>query len=591
MGTCGIAAGAKKVWEAISQEIRRQNLDVEVRQTGCLGMCHREVLVEVRIPGQPKVIYGNISPESVKRIVQEHLVEGRIVKDLVVGMEAEKGTLLEGMPLLEENPFWSKQLRLVTRNCGIIDPDSIDDYLKAGGYQSLRRVLAEYTPEEVIAEVKNSGLRGRGGGGFPTGIKWESTRNAVGDRKYVICNADEGDPGAFMDRSILEGDPHAVIEGMIIAAYAVGARDGYIYIRAEYPLAVHRLMRAIDQARERNFLGDNILGSGFNFHLYIKQGAGAFVCGEETALIASIEGNRGMPRPRPPFPATKGLWDRPTNINNVETYANIPVIFRIGASEFASIGTEQSKGTKVFAVTGKVKKTGLVEVPMGITLREIIFDICGGIKDDKKFKAVQIGGPSGGCLPEQHLDLPVDYDSLISAGAMMGSGGLVVLDENTCMVELARYFLQFTRNESCGKCTPCREGLKRLLEILNRIVNGKGEKGDLDRLITLGSVIINTSLCGLGQSAPNPVLSTIRYFRSEYEMHIEKKFCPAGVCKDLTTYRIIEEKCKACSICLKHCPAGAITGEKRTPHRIDPEKCARCGICLEKCPFEAIVRA
>jgi NADH-quinone oxidoreductase subunit F len=458
------------------------------------------------------------------------------------------------------------------------------------GYEGLKKALTTMSMEEVIAEVKKSGLRGRGGAGFPTGLKWEFTYKAPGTKKYVVCNADEGDPGAFMDRSILEGDPHALIEGMALAAYAIGADEGYIYVRAEYPLATKRLRTAISQAEEKGFLGENILGSGFNFNLRIKEGAGAFVCGEETALLMSIEGNRGMPRVRPPFPATKGLWGKPTNINNVETYANIPVILRKGADWYAGIGTEKSKGTKVFALTGKVRNTGLAEVPMGITMREIIFEIGEGIQNDKEFKAVQIGGPSGGCLPPELLDLPVDYDSLVQAGAMMGSGGLVIMDEETCMVDVAKFFLNFTQSESCGKCTPCREGTKRMLEILTRITEGQGKMEDIDLLERLGKVIKSTALCGLGQTAPNPVLTTLQYFRDEYEAHIKDKKCPAGACEALIKYEIIPEKCTGCTRCARSCPANAITGKVKEVHVIDQDKCIKCGICYEKCRFDAIFK-
>lgn len=583
-GTGCVSSHSRLVHDALEKELRTRGLDkqFELKYTGCHGFCEQGPIITVEPEGY---FYCQVTDEHVPKLV-DSLREGSVYEDLLY----KDPETQERVKTRDEVPFYKKQKRLVLKNCGRINPENIEDYLKTGGYQTLDKVF-NMPPEAVIEEVKASGLRGRGGGGFPTGLKWAYAREARGDKKYLICNADEGDPGAFMDRSILEGDPHRVLEGMLIAGYAIGASEGFVYIRAEYPLAVKRLAMAIRQAREKGYLGNNILGSGFNFNIHISQGAGAFVCGEETALIASLQGNRGMPRPRPPFPATKGLWDRPTVVNNVETLANLPVILNMGAGAYASIGTKQSKGTKIFALTGKIKNTGLVEVPMGITLREIIFDIGGGIRNGKKFKAVQIGGPSGGCLGEEHLDLPIDYDSLIEAGAMMGSGGLVVMDEDTCMVELARFFLSFTRMEACGKCTPCREGNTRLLEILNRIVEGKGEPRDLDLLETLGRNIIDTSLCGLGQSAPNPVLSALRYFRPEYEMHVKQKICPAGVCKDLLSYRIIEEKCKACGLCLKHCPVGAITGAKGQPHRIDPEMCEKCGECLKKCPFGAIVTA
>lgn len=579
MGTCGIAAGANDVMKAIIDELQRRNINATVMQTGCIGMCAQEPIVEIIRPGEKRVTYGRISPADAKRLIEEHVLQGRIVEDLVVA------TFEEGHP--DETNFY-KQQRLVLRNCGHIDPEKIEDYIARDGYMALARVLEQMTPEEVIEEIKASGLRGRGGAGFLTGLKWSFAAKAPGDKKYVICNADEGDPGAFMDRSIMEGDPHSVLEGMLIGAYAIGADEGYIYVRAEYPLAIKRLRSALTQAEEMGLIGRNILGTDFSFTLHIIEGAGAFVCGEETALIASIEGKRGMPRPRPPFPATSGLWGKPTNINNVETWANVPIIIRNGAEWYASIGTETSKGTKVFALTGKVKNTGLVEVPMGITLREIIFDIGGGILKDKKFKAVQIGGPSGGCLPEEKLDLPVDYESLTRAGAIMGSGGLVVMDQNTCMVDVAKFFLNFTRAESCGKCTPCREGIQRMREILQNICKGKGTLEDLDRLETLANTIKDTALCGLGQTAPNPVLTTLRYFREEYEAHIRDKRCPAGICQDLLTYFIQPELCRGCTACVRVCPVGAISGEVRKPHVIDPEKCIKCGSCEETCRFSAI---
>ncbi|MDK2984796.1 MAG: NADH-quinone oxidoreductase subunit [Clostridia bacterium] len=592
MGTCGIAAGAKQVLSAMKEEAAKEGLEVEFLHTGCIGMCHREVNVEVSLPGKPNIIYGDVTPEIAKEIVQVHLKDGEVLTKAVVA-QVKKGEeeLYEGIPQLMELPFYSKQYRKVLKNCGKINPDSIEEYIANDGYLALENVLSKMSQEEVIEHVKKSGLRGRGGGGFPTGLKWEFTYKAEGDKKYVVCNADEGDPGAFMDRSVLEGDPHALLEGMLICGYAVGADEGYIYVRAEYPLAIQRLKNAIQQAEKEGLLGENILDSGFNFKLNIKAGAGAFVCGEETALLASIEGERGMPRVRPPFPAQKGLWGKPTNINNVETYANVPDILRTSGDEYARVGTEGSKGTKVFAITGKVQRTGLAEVPMGITMREIIYDIGGVIQNDKKYKSVQIGGPSGGCLPEKLLDLPVDYDSLKEVGAMMGSGGLVVMDETTCMVDVARFFLTFTQKESCGKCTPCREGTKRMLEILERITKGQGEKKDLQDLERLGKVIKSTALCGLGQTAPNPVLTTMKYFKDEYLAHINDKKCPAGVCKELITYRIDQEKCTGCTLCAKHCPVGAITGEKKQPHYIDPEKCTRCGVCITKCKKDAIYLA
>ncbi|NLC77312.1 MAG: NADH-quinone oxidoreductase subunit NuoF, partial [Clostridia bacterium] len=529
--------------------------------------------------------YCRVAEEDVAEIVEQHLINGQIVERLLF----EEPSTKQKVEHFEDIAFYNRQKRIVLNRCGHIDPENIDDYLQAEGYEGLKRALS-MQPTEVIEEVKKSGLRGRGGAGFPTGLKWEFAYKAEGDKKYVVCNADEGDPGAFMDRSILEGDPHAVIEGMLIAAYAIGADEGYVYVRAEYPLATRRLAIAIEQAEERGYLGDNILGSGFSFRLKIKAGAGAFVCGEETALLASIEGKRGMPRVRPPFPAQSGLWGKPTNINNVETFANVPHILKNGADWYNSIGTEKSKGTKVFALTGKLKNTGLAEVPMGITMREVIFEIGGGIQGDKEFKAVQIGGPSGGCLTKDHLDLPIDYDSLIQAGAMMGSGGLVVMDDSTCMVDVARFFLNFTQAESCGKCTPCREGTKRMLEILTRIVEGKGTEEDLEKLESLGKVIKSTSLCGLGQTAPNPVLTTLKYFRHEYEAHIKEKRCPAGACKELILYRIDPEKCNGCTRCARKCPAGAISGNVKEVHTIDVDKCTKCNTCYEVCRFGAVYK-
>lgn len=592
MGTCGIAAGAKQVAEALEKEIKAHNLqNVIIKPTGCIGMCEQEVLVDIKRPGEARVTYGKVKPEDVKALVEEHIIAGKVVQKLAVGRypDGDEDRGYTEVPKYSDIDFCKKQVHLVLEHCGVINPDSLTEYVAAGGYEGLCKALTAMTPEAVIDEVKKSGLRGRGGGGFPTGMKWMFAHNSKADQKYIICNADEGDPGAFMDRSVMEGDPHRMVEGMAIGGYAIGATEGYIYARAEYPLAIKRLNKAIADAEAAGFLGDNIFGSGFSFHLKIKQGAGAFVCGEETALMQSIEGKRGMPRPRPPFPAVSGLWGKPSNINNVETFANVAKIIVNGADWYAGMGTEGSKGTKIFALTGKINHTGLAEVKMGTTIREIIFDIGGGIANGKKFKAVQIGGPSGGCLPESMLDLPVDYDSLIKAGAMMGSGGLVVMDETTCMVDVARFFLNFTQSESCGKCTPCREGTKRMLEILNRIVEGKGREGDIELLEDLAETIKDTALCGLGQTAPNPVLATIRYFRDEYEAHIKEHRCPAGSCSALTKF-VISDRCKGCGLCKRNCPVGAISGEMKGQHHIDSEKCIKCGACFANCPFKAIDR-
>ncbi len=555
---------------------------VQVIKTSCLGLCDQGPVIIVYPEG---VVYTMVQPGDASEIVKDHLLNGVIVKHLLADLQLEKG-----VGDINNNDFFKKQYRIALRNCGLINPESIDEYIAYDGYKALAKVLTEMKPEEVIDLIKHSGLRGRGGGGFPTGYKWHYTAKATGEQKYVCCNADEGDPGAFMDRSILEGDPHSVVEAMAIAGYAVGSNQGYIYVRAEYPIAVKRLTIAIAQAKEHGLLGDRIFGTGFSFDLEIRLGAGAFVCGEETALMTSIEGRRGEPRSRPPFPAVKGLWQKPTLLNNVETYANIPVIVLKGADWFAGIGTEKSKGTKVFAIGGKINNTGLVEIPMGTTLREIIYDIGGGIPNGKKFKAAQTGGPSGGCIPASEIDVPIDYESLQKLGSMMGSGGLIVMDEDNCMVDIAKFFLEFTVDESCGKCPPCRIGTKRMLEILERITEGKGEPEDIEKLEILAKNIRISALCGLGQSAPNPVLSTLRYFRHEYLAHVNDKKCLAGICKSLTQYVIHPDSCRSCGICSKNCPVNCISGDKKAPYSIDQTKCIKCGACMEKCPFKAIFK-
>ena len=583
-GTGCTSSGSDKIARAFEEEIKAVGLENEVRvvRTGCFGLCALGPVVVVYPEGS---FYSMVKEEHVKEIVDEHLLKGRpVTKYLYSETVAEDGTV----KALEETPFYNKQLRIALRNCGKLDPENIEEYIAFDGYRALGKALTEMTPESVIQTMLDSGLRGRGGAGFPTGLKWKFAAGNQADQKYVCCNADEGDPGAFMDRSILEGDPHVVIEAMAIAAYAIGASQGYIYVRAEYPIAVHRLQVAIAQAREYGMLGKDIFGTGFNFDLDVKLGAGAFVCGEETALMTSIEGRRGEPRPRPPFPAVKGLFGKPTILNNVETLANIPQIILKGADWFASIGTEKSKGTKVFALGGKINNTGLVEIPMGTTLRTIVEEIGGGIPGGKQFKAAQTGGPSGGCIPASLIDTPIDYDNLIAIGSMMGSGGLIVMDEDTCMVDIAKFFLEFTVDESCGKCTPCRVGTKRLLELLDKITSGKGTMEDLDKITELAEFIKANSLCGLGQTAPNPVLSTMRYFRDEYVEHIQNKRCPAGVCKALLNYKIDPVKCKGCTLCARACPAGAISGTVRQPHVIDTGKCVKCGACMEKCKFGAI---
>lgn len=581
MGTGGVASGGAEVLAEFRKELESAGLSAELRehcsshQVGCRGLCAKDVLVDVFV-NDDKVTYQYIKPDMVSRIVQEHIGENRPVDEWRVGEDYDS--------------FNRMQVKVVLADCGRLDPESIDEYLAAGGYESARSVVTSWTPEQVISEIKSSGLRGRGGAGFPTGLKWELASRIESGEKYFICNADEGDPGAFMDRAVIEGNPHSVLEGMIIGAYAVGSRNGYVYIRAEYPLAVERLKIALKAAADRGFLGTGIFGSSMDFSISVKLGAGAFVCGEETALIASIEGQRGMPRPKPPFPVNRGLWQKPTVINNVETLANIPYIIRNGCAWYASYGTEKSKGTKVFALTGKIRNTGLIEVPMGISLKDIIYEIGGGIEGGKSLKAVQTGGPSGGCIPADMLDLKVDYESLARVGSIVGSGGMIVLDDDNCMVNMAKYFIQFTQAESCGKCVPCRVGTKRLLEILDRITSGKGRDGDIERLERLSNGIRNTSLCGLGQTAPNPVLSTIKYFREEFEAHVRDKKCPAKVCKGLLTYRILEKLCKGCGACLRACPAGAITGEKKKPHRLDSSLCIRCGACFEVCKFKSVGR-
>ncbi|OFX88737.1 MAG: NADH dehydrogenase [Bacteroidetes bacterium GWF2_33_16] len=581
LASCGIAAGANKVYDKLKALQDAEKIDIVLKRTGCIGMCFREPLVEV-IDESGSYLYGDVNEEKAVEIFDKHLKQNEPVKEYIVRSDLFSS---------KDDPFWDGQIKIALRNCGVIDPENIDEYEELGGYKAIKKILGEkLSAEQVIQTVLDSGIRGRGGGGFPTGLKWRFAFNNKAESKYIICNADEGDPGAFMDRSLLEGDPHAVIEGLIIGAYAIGAKEGVIYCRAEYPLAIKRLNIALDQARKKGYLGKNILGyKDFYFDLYVKEGAGAFVCGEETALMASIEGERGMPRKRPPFPAESGLWAKPTNINNVETFANIPYIILNNAESFSKFGTEKSKGTKVFALTGKISHGGLVEVPMGISIRDIIFKLGGGIIGGKKFKAVQLGGPSGGCIPEYMADTIVDYDSVNATGAIMGSGGMVVMDETTCMVDMARFFLDFTCKESCGKCTFCRVGTKRMLEILTRITKGEGKEGDIQKLEDLAYQIKETSLCGLGQTAPNPVLTTIKYFRDEYEAHITDKKCPAKNCKQLLTYTVDPEKCTGCTVCAKNCPSNAIDGERKTVHFIRQDACIKCGACFSKCKFDAIL--
>ena len=586
-GTGCTSSGSKVLMSTFEAELAKQGLGEEVKvvQTGCFGLCALGPVVIIYPEG---TFYSRVKQEDVAEIVAEHLLKGRIVERLVY-KDVDESTIEEGRHVsLNDTNFYKTQKRVALRNCGLINPENIDEYIAMDGYAALGKVLTEMTPEEVIQVVKDSGLRGRGGGGFPTGLKWSFTAANSADQKYVVCNADEGDPGAFMDRSVLEGDPHCIVEAMTICGYATGATEGYVYVRAEYPIAVKRLQIAIDQAREYGLLGKNIFDSGFDFDLHIRLGAGAFVCGEETALMTSIEGNRGEPRPRPPYPAVKGLFGKPTTENNVETFANIPQIILRGAEWFASMGTEKSKGTKVFALGGKITNTGLVEIPMGTTLREIIEDIGGGVPDGKKFKAAQTGGPSGGCIPASLIDTPIDYDNLTAIGCMMGSGGLIVMDEDNCMVDIAKFFLNFTVDESCGKCAPCRIGTKRMMEILEKITSGNGTLEDIDKLEELAYYIKENSLCGLGQTAPNPVLATLKFFREEYIAHVVDKKCPAGVCKKLLNYTIDPEKCRGCTLCARKCPAGAISGSVKNPHTIDTAKCIKCGACMESCKFGAI---
>lgn len=584
-GTGCTSSGSQRIIEKLEKEIKAQGLEEEVGvvKTGCFGLCALGPIMIVYPEGS---FYSMVQEDDIPEIVSEHLLKGRVVKRLLYDETTKTDKIL---PLNETN-FYKKQKRVALRNCGVINPENIDEYIGTGGYEALGTVLTEKKPEDVIQILLDSGLRGRGGAGFPTGLKWKFAAANAADQKYVCCNADEGDPGAFMDRSVLEGDPHVVLEAMTIAGYAIGATQGYIYVRAEYPIAVKRLEIAVQQAREYGLLGKNIFGSGFDFDIELRLGAGAFVCGEETALMTSIEGNRGEPRPRPPFPALKGLFEKPTILNNVETYANIPLIIVNGPEWFASMGTEKSKGTKVFALGGKINNTGLVEIPMGTTLREIVEEIGGGVPNGKKFKAAQTGGPSGGCISAEHLDVPIDYDNLIAIGSMMGSGGLIVMDEDNCMVDIAKFFLEFTVEESCGKCTPCRVGTRRMLEILEKITKGKATLGDLDKLEELCYHLKSNSLCALGQTAPNPVLSTLKYFKDEYMAHIVDKKCPAGVCKDLLQYKIDADKCKGCTLCSRACPADAIVGTVKEPHMINTDKCVKCGACMEKCRFGAIYK-
>ncbi len=596
-GTCGLGAGAGYTLEAVKKYLTGKNIEADVREVGCVGLCSSEPIVDVQLPGKARLCFQEVTSDKVDSLLDATL-SGTVPQENVLGQYRQEGVAIwENVPYLDQHPFFALQTRWVLQNCGVIDPGSIDEYLAKGGYCGLIKTIHTKTRPEVCDEVEESGLRGRGGGGFPAGKKWKFALNSEGDKKYMICNADEGDPGAFMDRAVIEGDPHRLLEGLAIAAYAIGASKAYIYIRAEYPLAIERLKKAISQAKEYGFSGENILDSGFNLDVIIKQGAGAFVCGEETALIHSIEGKRGMPRPRPPFPANSGLFGKPTIINNVETLANVPAIVLNGASWFNALGTENSKGTKVFALSGKVNRTGLVEVAMGTSVRTIVFDVGGGVPDNRSFKAVQIGGPSGGCIPSQHLDIEIDYESLKTVGAIMGSGGLVVMDDKNCMVDVAKFFMDFIQRESCGKCIPCREGTRRMLEILNGITRARRNEKEYDtlerfqgiiQLNQLAKVIKDTSLCGLGQTAPNPVISTLQWFKDEYEEHIYERKCAAGVCTELLTYSIDSEKCIGCTACMRKCPAEAIMGKPKAPHYIVPDKCIGCGACLETCKFDAV---
>ena len=607
MATCGLASGADEVFKAIRSEADRRGSDIVLSRTGCMGFCQREPLVSVAKPGWPRIVYGEVDIPKAEEIMAA-LAEGRVLTEYALCQIADETNLiedsriayptnglppgLEKVPGYRDVPFFARQEKRILHSCGLVDPDSLEEYVSLGGYRSLFKVLTSMTPEEVIEEVTRSGLRGRGGAGFPTGRKWEFCRQAPGEPKYVICNADEGDPGAYMDRGILESNPHSVVEGMVIGAYAIGASEGVVYVRMEYPQAIEKIRTALEQAEEQGFLGNDILGSGFSFSIDIDCGSGAFVCGEETALMASIEGLTGEPRQRPPFPAQSGLWAKPTNINNVKSWASVPLIISRGAEWYSSLGTEKSKGTVVFSLVGNVNNSGLVEVPLGMSLRSLVFDVGGGIPGDKELKAVQTGGPSGGCIPAEMADLSVDYENLAEAGSIMGSGGMVVMDEETCMVDVAKYFLSFTVAESCGKCVPCREGLRRMHEILTDITEGRGQEGDVELLEQMSNTIIDTALCGLGNTAPNPVLTTIRYFADEYRAHIEEKRCPAFVCKALTSYYIDPSKCRACRICLKECPTEGIAGAKDVIHVIDQEKCSKCGTCYDVCPtrLSAVIR-